>query len=206
LFIRFGVSEVILLFGSKNKIVLKLFLKTINPIIISGKSLIDRIDFNSLNYFLTKNQSVLNYTIHTRCNEESIEYFNFDSYNNKDVNGTKNLYFLNLEDSLNLRQLLLNNKKDSVNFASHVSKLIEYASLTISVLIPQETGGLFLNLEKRPQYATPLAVKKSWGVVSFQSFFSSLITLINSKNKFISFVDSRKYLVRNQIFNNAAST
>jgi NADH dehydrogenase/NADH:ubiquinone oxidoreductase subunit G len=203
LFIRFGVSEVISLFGSKNKIVLKLFLKTINPIIISGKSLIDRIDFNSLNYFLTKNQSVLNYTIHTRCNEESIEYFNFDSYNNKDVNGTKNLYFLNLEDSLNLRQLLLNNKKDSVNFASHVSKLIEYASLTISVLIPQETGGLFLNLEKRPQYATPLAVKKSWGVVSFQSFFSSLITLINSKNKFISFVDSRKYL--EEVFNEIVS-
>jgi NADH-quinone oxidoreductase chain G len=194
LFIRFGVSEVVSLFGSKNKIISKLFLKTINPIIISGKALVDRIDFNSLNYFLTKNQSVLNYTIHTKSNEESIEYFNFDSYNNKDINIVKNLYFLNLDDSLNLRQIIINNKKDLVNFASYNSKLVEYASLTVSVLTPQETGGLFLNLEKRPQYTTGLAIKKPWGFISFRSFFSSLITLINTKNMFGSIIDHRLYL------------
>ena len=183
LFVRFGVSEVVSLFGSKNKIVSKLFLKTVNPIIISGKSLHDRVDFNCLDFFLKKNQSVLNYTIHTKSNEESIEYLNFNSYNSKNIKIAKNLCFLNLEDSLNLRNLILNNNKEFINFASHNSKLIEYISSTVSVLVPQETGGLYLNLEKRPQFVTPLTIKKSWGVVSFESFFIALIEIINQNLK-----------------------
>lgn len=177
LFVRFGVSEVVSLFGSKNKIISKLFLKTVNPIIISGKSLIDRVDSNSFEFFLNKNSSVLNYTIHTKSNEESLEYLNFGSYNNKDVESAKNLYFLNLEDSLNLRELAIDNNKECINFASHNSKLIEYTSSTISVLIPQETGGLYLNLEKRPQSVMPLTIKKSWGSISFESFFIALIEI-----------------------------
>lgn len=206
LFIRFGVSEIVSLFGSKNKVVSKLFLKAVNPIIISGKSLIDRVDSNSFSFFLNKNSSILNYTIHTRSNEESINYLNFSSYSNKDVNSANKLYFLNLEDSLNLRELVIDNKRECINFASHSSKLIEYTSSTISVLVPQETGGLYLNLEKRPQFVTPLAIKKSWGVISFESFFIALIEIINKDLNFpVGFVDNRNNLesVFNEIVSNS---
>ena len=101
-FVRFGVSEVVSLFGSKNKLISKLFLKAVNPIIMSGKSLIDRVNSISFEAFLKKNPSVLNYTIHTKSNEESINYLNMSAYNNKDVEASKTLHFLNLEDSLNL--------------------------------------------------------------------------------------------------------
>lgn len=57
LFVRFGVSEVVSLFGSKNKLISKLFLKTVNPVIMSGKSLIDRVDSTSFNSFLKKKKS-----------------------------------------------------------------------------------------------------------------------------------------------------
>jgi NADH-quinone oxidoreductase chain G len=205
LFVRFGVSEAVSLFGSKNKIVSKLFLKTTNPIIISGKSLADRVDVNSLNYFLIKNQSVLNYIVYIKSNEESIEYFNFNSYNNKDIKAAKNLYFLNLEDSLNLRQLLLNNNKDSINFASFSSKLAEYTSLTMPILTSQETGGLYLNLEKRPQFVSSLTIKKSWGVVSFESFFIALIEIINKKLNLENSINNRNSLesVFNEIIFNS---
>ena len=206
LFVRFGVSEVISLFGSKNKIVSKLFLKSVNPMIISGKSLMDRVDSSSLEFFLKKNSSVLNYTIHTKSNEESINYLNINSYNNKTVESAKNLYFLNLEDSLNLRKIAINNNKECINFASHNSKLIEYTSSTVSVLVPQETGGLFLNLEKRPQFVVPLEIKKSWGVISFESFFTALIEIISKELKFPgNFVDNRNNLesVFNEILSNS---
>jgi NADH-quinone oxidoreductase chain G len=204
LFVRFGISEVVSLFGSKNKVISKLFLKTINPIIISGKSLNDRLDSNILDFFLKKNSSVLNYTIHTKSNEESVKYLNFDSYTNKNVAAAKNLYFLNLEDTLNLREITINSNKNSINFASHSSKLMEYASSTISVLVPQETGGVFLNLEKRPQLVTPLTIKKNWGIISFESFFSSLLEIFyqNLNNKI---VDNRNNLeiVFNEILLNS---
>ena len=203
LFVRFGVSEVISLFGSKNKIVSKLFLKSVNPMIISGKSLMDRVDSSSLEFFLKKNSSVLNYTIHTKSNEESINYLNINSYNNKTVESAKNL---NLEDSLNLRKIAINNNKECINFASHNSKLIEYTSSTVSVLVPQETGGLYLNLEKRPQFVVPLEIKKSWGVISFESFFTALIEIISKELKFPgNFVDNRNNLesVFNEILSNS---
>jgi NADH-quinone oxidoreductase subunit G len=184
LFVRFGVSEVVSLFGSKNKIVSKLFLKTVNPIIISGKSLADRVDSSSFEFFLKKNPSVLNYTIHTKSNEESINYLNINSYSNKDIKSSKNVYLLNLEDSLNLRELIVNNEKEYINFASHNSKLIEYTSSTVSVLVPQETGGLYLNLEKRPQFVMPLAIKKSWGAISFESFFTACIEILSKNSKY----------------------
>jgi len=206
LFVRFGVSEIISLFGSKNKIVSKLFLKTVNPIIISGKSLIDRVDSSSFDFFLNKNYSVLNYTIHTKSNEESINYLNFSSYNTKDRESAKKLYFLNLEDSLNLRDLTIDNNKECINFASHNSKLMEYTSSTVSVLVPQETGGLYLNFEKRPQFVTPLAIKKSWGVISFESFFTALIETISKNLNFPEkFIDNRNNLesVFNEIISNS---
>jgi NADH dehydrogenase (ubiquinone) Fe-S protein 1 len=206
LFVRFGVSEVISLFGSKNKIVSKLFLKAVNPIIISGKSLLDRVDSSSFDFFLKKNSSVLNYTIHTKSNEESINYLNFSSYNNKDIESANKLYFLNLEDSLNLRELAIDNSRECINFASHNSKLLEYSSSTVAVLVPQETGGLYLNLEKRPQFVTPLAIKKSWGFISFQSFFTALIEIISKNLKFTdNFIDNRNNLesVFNEIISNS---
>lgn len=206
LFVRFGVSEVVSLFGSKNKIISKLFLKGVNPIIISGKSLMDRVDSNSFEFFLKKNPSVLNYTIHTKSNEESINYLNINSYSSKDIQSAKNLYFLNLEDSLNLRELAIDSNKECINFASHNSKLLEYTSSTVSVLVPQETGGLYLNLEKRPQFVMPLAIKKSWGVISFESFFSALIEKFNKDSKFpINFIDNRNNLesVFNEIIGNS---
>lgn len=114
------------------------------------------------------------------------------AYNNKDVEAAKNLYFLNLDDSLNLRELAINTNKNCINFASHISKLIEYTSSTISVLVPQETGGLYLNLEKRPQFVLPLAIKKSWGVISLESFFTALIETLSKDLKFPSnFIDNR---------------
>lgn len=206
LFVRFGVSEVVSLFGSKNKIVSKLFLKTTNPIVLSGKSLADRIDSTSFDFFLKKNPSVLNYTIHTKSNEESINYLNIGSYNNKAIESSKNLYFLNLEDSLNLRELVPNNNKECINFASHTSKLMEYTTSTIPVLVPQETGGLYLNLEKRPQLVAPLEIKKSWGFISLESFFNALIEIISKDLKFpVNFVDNRDTLetVFNEILSNS---
>lgn len=205
-FVRFGVSEVVSLFGSKNKLISKLFLKTVNPIIMSGKSLIDRVNSNSFDIFLKKNPSVLNYTIHTKSNEESISYLNISAYNNKDIEASKRLYFLNLEDSLNLRELAINTTKECINFASHTSKLIEYTSSTISVLVPQETGGLYLNLEKRPQFVMPLAIKKSWGVISFESFFTALIETISKDLNFsVDFIDNRNSLesIFNEIISNS---
>ena len=59
----------------------------------------------------------MNYKIHTKSNEESIQYLNFGFYTNKDVVMAKNLYFLNLEDSINLRQIALNKYKNCINFA-----------------------------------------------------------------------------------------
>ena len=194
MFIRFGVSELVSLFGSKNKLVSKLFLKAVCPIVISGKSLNDRVDFSSLNYFLAKNKSVLNYTIHTKSNEESVEYFNFNSYCSKSVSTAKNLYFLNLEDCLNLRELIINNKKEFINFASYNSKLVEYATLTVAVLMPQETGGLYLNLEKRPQLVTPFKIKKLWSVTSFESFFMAMVEFFCKTLDVVSFDDNRENL------------
>ena len=198
LFVRFGVSEVVSLFGSKSKIISKLFLKAKNPIILSGKSLSDRIDFTSFDFFLKKNPSVLNYTIHTKSNEESLKYLNFNSFSNKDLNVSSSLSFLNLEDSLNLRKVLMNTNKNSINFASHNSKIMDYASSTVSVLIPQETGGLYLNFEQRPQFVMPLEIRKSWGVVSFESFFSTLREMF-CINLGKSFVNNRNNL--EDIFN-----
>lgn len=206
MFVRFGVSEVVSLFGSKNKLISKLFLKAVNPIIMSGKSLIDRINSTSFEFFLKKNPSVLSYTIHTKSNEESISYLNMSTYNNKDVEASKTLYFLNLEDSLNLRGLAINTNKECINFASHISKLIEYTSSTVSVLVPQETGGLYLNLEKRPQFVMPLSIKKSWGVISFESFFTALIETISPDLNFPSnFSDNRNSLetIFNEIISNS---
>lgn len=204
LFVRFGVSELALFFGSKNKIFSKLFLKALNPIVISGKSLNDRIDFNSFDFFLNKVTSALSYKIHTKSNEESIQYLNFGFYTNKDILIAKNIYFLNLEDSVNLRQIAINSSKNCINFASHSSKLVEYVSSTIPILLSQETGGLYLNLEKRPQFVTPIAIKKNWGVISFQSFFSTLNQImIQSLAK--SIVDCRSNLevVFNEILVNS---
>lgn len=206
LFVRFGVSEVVSLFGSKNKVISKLFLKARNPIVLAGKSLADRIDSTSFNFFLKKNPSVLNYTIHTKSNEESINYLDIGSYNNKAIESSKNVYFLNLEDSLNLRELILNNNKEYINFASHTSKLMEYTVSTIPVLVPQETGGLYLNLEKRPQLVAPLEIKKSWGFISLESFFSALIEIISKDLKFpVNFIDNRNILetVFNEILANS---
>jgi len=194
------------LFGSKNKIVSKLFLKTVNPIVISGKSLADRVDSTSLNFFLKKNSSVLNYTIHTKSNAESINYLNIGTYNNKTLESSKVLYFLNLEDSLNLREVAIKNNKECINFASHNSKLIAYTSSTVSVLLPQETGGLYLNLEKRPQFVMPLEIKKSWGVVSCESFFLALIEILNKELQFpANFIDHRNNLksVFNEVIANS---
>ena len=204
LFLRFGVSELALFFGSKNKVFSKLFLKALNPIVISGKSLKDRIDFSSFEFFVNKITSVLSYKIHTKSNEESIHYLNFGFYTNKDILTAKNVYFLNLEDSVNLCQIAINNSKNCINFASHSSKLVEYASSTIPILLSQETGGLYLNLEKRPQFVTPIAIKKNWGVISFQSFFSTLNQIIiQSLTK--SIVDCRSNLevVFNEILVNS---
>ena len=175
-------------------------MKSKNPIIISGKSLLDRIDFSSFDFFLKKNPSVLNYTIHTKSNEESLRYLNFNSYSNKDLKVTNNLVLLNLEDSLDLRQVLFNSKKNSINFASHNSKIMDYVSSTVSVLVPQETGGLYLNLEQRPQFVMPLEIRKSWGVISFESFFKTIreILCINSKIT-KEFINSRDVL--ENIFN-----
>ena len=193
LFVRFGVFEVVSFLSCKNKLFSKLFLRAVNPIVISGKSLNDRMDLNSLEFFLKKFPSVLNYKIHTKSNEESIQYLNFGFYANKDVVMAKNLYFLNLEDSVNLRQIALNKCKNCINFASHSSKLIEYVSSTVSVLLSQETGGLYLNLEKRPQFVNPIIIKKNWGVISFESFFRTLIQImVQNLNKNI--VDRRSNL------------
>ena len=205
-FVRFGVSEVVSLFGSKNKLISKLFLKAVNPIIMSGKSLIDRVNSISFEAFLKKNPSVLNYTIHTKSNEESINYLNMSAYNNKDVEASKTLHFLNLEDSLNLRGLAMNTNKECINFAGHLSKLIEYTSSTVSVLVPQETGGLYLNLEKRPQFVLPLSIKKSWGVISLESFFTALIETISKDLNFpLNFSDNRNSLetIFNEIISNS---
>ena len=166
----------------------------------------DRVDSSSFDFFLKKNSSVLNYTIHTKSNEESINYLNFSSYNNKDIESANKLYFLNLEDSLNLRELAIDNSRECINFASHNSKLLEYSSSTVAVLVPQETGGLYLNLEKRPQFVTPLAIKKSWGFISFQSFFTALIEIISKNLKFTdNFIDNRNNLesVFNEIISNS---
>jgi NADH-quinone oxidoreductase chain G len=204
LFVRFGVSELVSFFGSKNKIFSKLFLKALNPIVISGKSLKDRLDLNSFEFFLKKFTSVLNYKIHTKSNEESIQYLNFGFYTNKDVLTTKNLYFLNLEDSASLRQIAVNNSQNFINFASHSSKLAEYALYTIPVLLSQETGGLYLNLEKRPQFVSPVNIKKNWGVISFKAFFSAL-THILVKNRTKKTVNRRSNLevVFNEILLNS---
>lgn len=193
LFVRFGVSEVVSLFGSKNKLISKLFLKAKNPIVISGKSLIDRVTSTSFDFFLKKNPSVLNYTIHTKSNEEAIKYLNFGFYTTKTIASAKNLYFLNLEESLNLYELAINSNsnKNCINFTSHNSKLMEYISSTVPVLVPQEVGGLYLNLEKRPQYVRPLGIKKSWGFVSLESFFTALVeTLFENVN----LINNRKNL------------
>ena len=63
---------------------------------------------------------------------------------------------------------------------------------------------LYLNLEKRPQFVTPIAIKKNWGVISFQSFFSTLNQIIiQSLTK--SIVDCRSNLevVFNEILVNS---
>jgi NADH dehydrogenase/NADH:ubiquinone oxidoreductase subunit G len=206
LFLRFCVLGVVSLFGSKNKIISKLLLKTVNPIIISGKSLVDRVNFNSFDFFLKKNSSFLNYTIHTKSNTESITYLNFNSYSNKDIESVKNIHFLNLDDSLNLRGLAINSNKECINFASHNSKLMEYTLSTISVLVPQETGGLYLNFEKRPQHVMPLAIKKVWGVISFKYFFTALIEIISKELDFpVNFIQNRGNLesVFNEIILNS---
>ena len=101
---------------------------------------------------------------------------------------------------------MITNNKEYINFASHTSKLMEYASSTIPVLVPQETGGLYLNLEKRPQFVMPLAIKKSWGSISFESFFTALIETINKELNFpVNFVNNRDNLesVFNEIVSNS---
>ena len=180
-FLRFGVSEVILLFSSKNKIISKLFLKTVNPIILSGKSLMDRINLKCLDFFLLKNPSIINYTVYTRSNEESIHYLNFNFYNKHSVKSVDNVCFLNLEDSINLYKLVKNIFKNYINFAAYNSKLVEYCSLTIPVLLPQEVGGVYLNLEQRPQKVMAFEIKKSFSFFSLKSFFLVFIETLKKK-------------------------
>ena len=202
LFVRFGVSEVVSLFGSKNKIISKLFLKAKNPIVISGKSLVDRVSAISFDFFLKKNPSVLNYTIHTKSNEEAIKYFNFGFYNTKTIESVKNLYFLNIEESLNLYELAINKGKSCINFTSHNSKLMEYVVSTVPVLVPQEVGGLYLNLEKRPQYVRPLGIKKSWGFISLESFFTAVVETLY-KNSYLTSTRGNLESVFDEIIKNS---
>ena len=187
-FLRFGTSEATSMFGCKNFIIAKLFLKSINPIVMSGKSFTDRFHSFSLNNFLKKNASVRHYTIFTQSNEESINYLNFTSYNSKHIRVSKQLYFLNIEDSINLRNIVISNGDKSISLASHNSEITKYFFLTFGTFVSQETGGVFLNLEQRPQFVTPFLIKKLGGVISLLFFFNALLNIfkINLTNNFIS--------------------
>jgi len=202
-FLRFGASEAMSLFGCKNLIISKLFLKVLNPIVMSGKSFTDRFNSFGLNDFLKKNASILHYTIFTQSNEESLNYLNFTCYNSKQIRVSKQLYFVNLADSVNLRYLVLSTGFKSISFASHTSELIKYLLFTFGIFVSQETGGLYLNLEQRPQLVTPFQIKKLGGVISLLFFFNALLNIFNPNltNNFFSKRNSLEKLFSDIIVN-----
>lgn len=149
-FLKFNVVEVISLFVGKHKILSKNFFN-LNFLIFSNKLLLDQLDRQFINFFFYKNVQIASYHISAFCNSESINFLNLKKFNFKEFCFSKQNFGLNLDDTFLLRKLIFFNRnffwvnQFSSNLLSYFTNYI-WIQLTIN-----QTPGIYINLEQRPQ-------------------------------------------------------
>lgn len=168
-FINLNFLEIACLFTGKNFFFTKFFLR--NKVhLFYGKSLGDRINLEILDFFKTKHPQFTSTLVQTRCNTEGINYLNFTSITSHTLNKSDLVYSFCLEDTLYLRK-----KKKEIStlywFHNYYSKIGLKLNTQIFLNL-YNNGGIFLNLEQRPQR---VAVFQSKGY-SFKTTFSFFLT------------------------------
>jgi NADH dehydrogenase/NADH:ubiquinone oxidoreductase subunit G len=93
-----------------------------------------------------------------------------------------NIVFLNLEENLLLHKIVNNSKAFKYWFNSHITDIQSKMNVISGSLLPMEEGGIFFNLEERPQKVVPLFQhqKTNNEQISVKQILSELPCIVNS--------------------------
>jgi len=168
-FLNITTNLILNIIEAKNLNYSKLIFSKSQPIFLIGEAFFKRININQNNIIthLNKyNQNNLIYIINKKSNSESIKALNIKSINSRAIalnNG--NIYFCNLDDNLNTRNIVNNTKLNSIWLHTHGSQVATQCNYIIPTLSYFETEGIFLNLEKRPQKSIKMLENRSSNTV-----------------------------------------
>jgi hypothetical protein len=149
-FLKFNITEIIFLFIGKHKLLSKNFFK-FNFLIFSNKILLDQLDMHFINFFFYKNIQIISYHINAFCNSECLNFLSLKKFNFKELKFSKQYFGLNLDDTFLLRKLTFFNRNFFwVNqFSSNI--LLYFTNYIWIQLNINQTPGIYINLEQRPQ-------------------------------------------------------
>jgi len=184
-FINLSFSSVLDFIKGKNSILSKIFLNSVSPIIIIGESFLKRFNehqtfINLCQYFMP---SSIVWKINSNSNTEGLRIVgNVKPLDTNLLKSVDNIVFLNLEENLLLHKIVNNSKAFKYWFNSHITDIQSKMNVISGSLLPMEEGGIFFNLEERPQKVVPLFQhqKTNNEQISVKQILSELPCIVNS--------------------------
>ncbi len=171
-FLKFNISEIIFLFLGKHRVLSKNFFN-FNFLIFSNKILLNQLDTHFINFFFYKNIQIVSYHLNSFCNSECLNFLHLKKFNFKEFCFSKQYFGLNLDDTFLLRKLIFFNRNFFwVNqFSSNI--LLYFTQYIWIQLDINQTPGIYINLEQRPQKMFLLITNYKSTILKFVSNFLS---------------------------------
>lgn len=169
-----------------------------NPVFLLGSRLSRMMGTENLYSVLkTWNANSQILTLNVFTNTEGVKYVGLKSYTKADLEWSENVFFVQLEDTVQLRKLIREKNKFTVWIHSHGSNLATYCNIILPTGTFVESESVFLNLEGRPQRAYKVFSNikdiRSLSTIGKAIFFEVFSKpFISSKNKIISVLEDSK--------------
>jgi len=184
-FINLNSISIINILKGKNIFLSKIFLESVNPIILFSSNVITRnLKLNEIvNAFRKINSSLTILAIFKFSNSASFSYLNIKNVNTLDLKKAENIFLINLDSQLFLNKVLYNSfNKISYWVNTHGAILSNKCNTLIPIVSSMELEMSFLNLEERPQKTAKIFAPLH-DALSLTSFISFLITEFGIKPK-----------------------
>jgi NADH-quinone oxidoreductase chain G len=152
---------------------------------------------NISNALKTWNPNSLVLNLSTFSNLEGAKFVGLKSFNKSDIEWSENIFFVQVEDTVQLRKILKAKNKFSVWIHSHGSNISTYCNLLLPVSTHVESESIFFNLEGRPQRSykvvSPVKEIRSLTLLGKALFFEVFTKSFSSfKNTFLSVLEEGK--------------
>jgi len=189
-FVNLHINNIVKFLEAKNRFISKNLINSCSPLIVISSSFYNYLKSTTILITMIKEiiPSSLFFNIELHSNSVGIAFLNVPVLTKKDLLNCGNLFAINLDDTLKLRQDLSKNKNLNIFwFNSHLSKLAFKANYILPIPSIFEEEGTFFNLEGRPQRASKIFEKKLYSLKTillngFELFFSKKKNLPYAKH------------------------